>query len=94
MRLSHERCVHLSHQVINLLEDDDQVEFLRDPNDIRLKILQVLEGEMARQDELEEGIRRRIATQRRDLPEGSAEWEVLFRKYYDDEMKKIKRVRE
>jgi len=94
MRLSHERCVHLSHQVINLLEDDDQVEFLRDPNDIRLKVLQILEGEMARQDELEEGIRRRIATQRRDLPEGSAEWEILFRKYYDDEMKKIKRVRE
>jgi hypothetical protein len=94
MRLSHERCVHLSHQVINHLEDDDQVEFLRDPNDIRLKILQVLEGEMARQDELEEGIRRRIATQRRDIPEGSAEWEILFRKYYEDEMKKIKRVRE
>ena len=94
MRLSHERCVHLSHQVINLLEDDDQVEFLRDPNDIRLKVLQILEGEMARQDELEEGIRRRIATQRRDIPEGSAEWEILFRKYYDDEMKKVRRVRE
>lgn len=94
MRLSHERCVHLSHQVINLLEDDDQIEFLRDQNDIRLKILQILEGEMTRQDELEEGIRRRIATQRRDIPEGSAEWEVLFRKYYDDEMKKVKRIRE
>jgi hypothetical protein len=94
MRLSHERCVHLSHLVINLLEDDDQVEFLRDANDIRLKILQILEGEMTRQDEVEEGIRRRIATQRRDIPEGSAEWEVLFRKYYEDEMKKVKRVRE
>lgn len=94
MRLSHERCVHLSHQVINLLEDDEQVEFLRDPNDIRLKVLQILEGEMARQDELEETIRRRIATQRRDIPEGSAEWELLFRKYYEDEMKKVKRVRE
>jgi len=94
MRLSHERCVHLSHQVINLLEDDDEVEFLRDPNDIRLKVLQILEGEMTRQDELEDGIRRRIAAQRRDIPEGSAEWEVLFRKYYDDEMKKVRRVRE
>jgi hypothetical protein len=94
MRLSHERCVHLSHLAINALEDDDQVEFLRDPNDIRLKILQILEAEMARQDEIEEGIRRKIQSQRRDLPEGSAEWELLFRKYYDDEMKKVKRVRE
>ena len=94
MRLSHERCVHLSHLVINSLEDDDQVEFLQDQNDIRLRILQILEAEMARQEEIEDGIRRKIQTQRRDIPEGSAEWELLYRKYYDDEMKKIKRVRE
>ena len=84
MRLSHERCVHLSHLVINLLEDDDQVGFLRDANDIRLKILQIIEGEMTRQEEVEEGIRRRIATQRRDIPEGSAEWEVLYQKTRDE----------
>jgi len=94
MRLSHERCVHLSHQVINLFEDDDRVEFLSEINEIRQKILQILEAEMARQDELEEAIRKRITTQRRDIPEGSAEYEVLFRKYYEDEMKKVRRVRE
>lgn len=94
MRLSHERCVHLSHLVVNLIEDDDAVEILEDPNDIRLKILQILEGEMARQEELEEGIRKKIASQRRDIPEGSAEWEVLFRKYYEEELKKVRRVRE
>jgi hypothetical protein len=94
MRLSHERCVHLSHQVINMFEDDDRVEFLSDQNEIRLKILAILEGEMARQEELEETIRKRILTQRRDIPEGSAEYEVLFRKYYEDEMKKVRRVRE
>jgi hypothetical protein len=94
MRLSHERCVHLSHQVINFFEDDDRVEFLSETNEIRQKILQILEAEMARQDELEETIRKRITTQRRDIPEGSAEYEVLFRKYYEDEMKKVRRVRE
>ena len=94
MRLSHERCVHLSHQVINMFEDDDRVEFMSDPNEIRLKILAILEGEMARQEELEESIRKRILTQRRDIPEGSAEYEVLFRKYYEDELKKVRRVRE
>ena len=94
MRLSHERCVHISHQVINVLEDDEEVEFLRDANDIRLKILQILESEMAHQDEVEEAIRRRILTQRRDLPEGSAEYDLLFRRYYEEEMKKVKRIRE
>ena len=94
MRLSHERCVHLSHEMINVLEDDEEVEFLRDANDIRLKILQILESEMAHQDEVEEAIRRRILTQRRDLPEGSAEYDLLFRRYYEEEMKKVKRIRE
>jgi len=37
---------------------------------------------------------RKIASHRRDVPEGSAEWDLLFRKYYDEEMKKVKRVRE
>ncbi len=94
MKLSHERCVHLSHLFVNALEDDDDVEFLRDPNDIRLRVLQVLESELMKEEELEEAIRRKIASQRRDVPEGSPEWDLLFRKYYDEEMKKVKRVRE
>jgi len=94
MRLSHERCVHLSHLFVNALEDEDSVEFLLDPNDIRLRMLQILEAELLKEDELEEAIRRRIASQKRDVPEGSAEWDLLFRKYYDEEMKKVKRVRE
>lgn len=94
MRLGHERCVHLSHLFVQALEDDDAVEFLRDMNDVRLKMLQILEGEMLKEEELEEMIRRKIAHQKRDIPEGSAEWELLFRKYYEEEMRKIKRVRE
>jgi len=94
VRLNHERCVHLSHLFVNALEDDDDVEFLRDPNDIRLRVLQVLESELMKEEELEEAIRRKIASHRRDVPEGSAEWDLLFRRYYDEEMKKVKRVRE
>ena len=86
--------MHLSHLVVNLLEDDESVDFLRDLNNVRLKVLQILEGEMVREAELEEMIRRRIASQKRDVPEGSAEWELLFRKYYEEEMKKVRRVRQ
>jgi hypothetical protein len=94
VRLSHERCVHLSHLFVNALEDEESVEFLLDPNDIRLRMLQILEAELLKEDELEETIRRKIASQKREVPEGSPEWDLLFRKYYDEEMKKVKRVRE
>jgi hypothetical protein len=94
MKLSHERCVHLSHLLINALEDEESVDFLSEVNEIRLRLLKILESEIVKEDEMEESIRRRIAAQRRDLPEGSAEWELLFRKYYDEELKKVRRVRE
>ena len=94
MKLSHERCVHLSHLLINAMEDDDGIDFLGDLNDIRLRILNILEAELIKEDEMEEAIRRKIAAQRRDLPEGSAEWDLLFRKYLEEEVKKVKRVRE
>lgn len=94
MRLSHERCVHLSHRFLEALEEEDSVDFLRDLNIVRLKALQILEAEMTREEELEESIRRKITQQKRDIPEGSSEWDVLFRKYYEEEVRKIRRVRE
>ncbi|HXU10815.1 MAG TPA: DUF507 family protein [Candidatus Binatia bacterium] len=94
MKLSHERCVHLSHLLINAMEDDDDIEFMGDLNDIRLRILNILESELIKEEEMEEAIRRKIAAQRRDLPEGSAEWDLLFRKYLEEEVNKVKRVRE
>ena len=48
MRLSHERCVHLSHLFVNALEDEDSVDFLLDPNDVRLRVLQILESELVK----------------------------------------------
>jgi len=94
MKLSRERCIHLSHMAINAFEDDDRIDFRNDTNEIRLKILQILEQEMAREEEVEELVRRKITSQKRDIPVGSSEWEVLFRKYYEEEVNKIRRVRE
>ena len=94
MKLSRERCIHLSHLAINAFEDDDRIDFLVDTNSVRLKVLQILEQEMAREEELEETVRRKISSQKRDIPVGSSEWEILFRKYYEEEVNKIRRVRE
>jgi len=94
MKLSRERCIHLSHLAINAFEDDDRIDFLIDTNSVRLKVLQILEQEMAREEELEETVRRKISSQKRDIPVGSSEWEILFRKYYEEEVNKIRRVRE
>ena len=50
--------------------------------------------ELEREDAMEEAVRRKIESQKRDIPEGSPEWDLLFRKYYEEELTKVKRLRE
>ena len=94
MSLSHEKMVHLSHVVTDVLQAEDDVTFLRPHNEVRLEVLDVLRREIAREEEMEDRARARITSMKRDIAEGSPEWEVLYRKYYEEEVNKIRRVRE
>ena len=93
MKFSHEKMVHLSHVLTGALEADGGVTFLQAHNEVRLLVLEVLRQEVLREEEMEQRARDRIASMRRGISEGSAEWDVLFRKYYDDERDKRRRVR-
>ena len=94
MRLSHEKIVHLSHLMLDALLEDDRVDYHGDENDVRQRIVVLLKSELEREDAMQESVRRKIESQKRDIPEGSPEWDLLFRKYYDEELSKIKRLRE
>jgi len=94
MRLSHEKIVHLSHLMLDALLDDDRVDYHDEENEIRQRIVALLKAELEREDAVEEAIRRKIESQKRDIPEGSPEWDLLYRKYYEEELTKVKRLRE
>jgi hypothetical protein len=38
---------------------------------------------------IDEAAKARIGSQKRTIPEGSGEWEILYRKYYNDELRKL-----
>jgi len=94
MKLSHEKIVHLSHLLMDELLDDDTVDYHGEENDVRQRIVALLKGELEREDAMEEAIRQKIGSQKRDIPEGSPEWDLLFRKYYEEELTKVKRLKE
>ena len=94
MRLSHEKIVHLSHLMLDALLDDDRVDYYGEENEVRQRIVFLLKAELEREDAVEEAVRRKIESQKRDIPEGSPEWELLYRKYYEEELSKVKRLRE
>jgi len=93
-RLSREKINYLSRQILNLLSNNDQVEFLDDLNEIRLTIVRAIEEEMRLYDSLDKKAIEKIQSQKKTIEEGSREWEILYRKYYNEELAKLGKVSE
>ncbi len=93
-RLSREKVNFLSRQILTLLDKSDQVEFLDDPNEIRLIIVKAIEEEMKLYDALDKKAIEKIQSQKKSIEEGSREWEILYRKYYNEELGKLGKVAE
>ena len=93
-RLSREKINSLSKQILGLLSNTDQVEFLDDPNEIRLVIVKAIEEEMRLYENLDRKAIEKIQSQKKSIEEGSREWEILYRKYYNDELAKLGKLTE
>jgi hypothetical protein len=93
-RLSREKINFLSKQVLSLLYKTDQVEFLDDPNEIRLIIVKAIEEEMRLYESLDKKAIEKIQSQKKSIEEGSREWEILYRKYYNEELAKLGKLSE
>ena len=89
MRLSREKVNLLSHQITEKLASLDEVEFIEDRNTIRLAVVGILLKWLKKEEEVDKAARHKIESQKRAIPEGSAEWEILYRKYYEEELRNI-----
>ena len=87
MKLSREKVLALSHAVLRHLNEEEAVEFFADPQEIRQDVVTIISNEMKVDEVIDVAVRRRITSQKRSIPEGSAEWDVLYRNYYEDELK-------
>lgn len=89
MRLTREKVNLLSHQITERLASIDEVEFIEDRNTIRLAVVDILNKWLLKEAEVDKAARLKIESQKRVIPEGSAEWEILYRKYYEEEMRSV-----
>jgi hypothetical protein len=89
MRLSREKIVRISHQVTDLLVQSNEVEFIEDRDTIRQHIVQSITNVLREEEKVEVEVRKRITSQKKEIVEGSEEWDVLFRKYYGDELRRM-----
>jgi hypothetical protein len=89
VRLSRDKVNKLAHTVADSLADVDNVDFIEDRNTIRMECRKILEELFAAEAKIDAAARQKIESQKRIIPEGTQEWDILYRKYYNDEVKKL-----
>jgi hypothetical protein len=89
VRLTREKVNLLSHQVAEKLASIDAVEFIEDRNTIRLAVFDILMKWLKKEEAVDAAARHKIDSQQRRIPEGSAEWDILYRKYYEEELRTL-----
>ena len=89
MRIGRDKLNKLAHTVADTLADINEVGFMEDRNTIRQEARKALETLLTQEAAIDTAARQKIASQRKIILEGSQEWEILYRKYYNDEVRKL-----
>ena len=92
MRLSREKILRLSHLILDRLNHDEDVEFFTEPQELRQVIVKLISDEMKADEAIDALVRRKIESQKRTIVEGSDEWDVLYRKYFEEETARHRKV--
>ena len=89
MRISRDKLNKLAHTVADTLAEVNECDFLEDRNTIRQEARKALEKLLEQETKIDAAARMKISSQRKIIMEGSQEWDILYRKYYNDEVKKL-----
>ena len=89
MRVSRDKVNKVAHVVTDALAELDELDFVEDRNTIRLEVRKFLEELLNQEEKIDQSARHKIENQKRTILEGSQEWDILYRKYYNEEVKKL-----
>jgi len=88
-KLSDERISELAHLVLKTLKQEAGVEVVNEKFAL-VEAKRVLGDYFQREDRIDEAVRRKITSLSRPVVPGSREWDVLYRKYFEEEVRKIR----
>ena len=90
-RASEGRLSALAHLVLDALKKGNEVADLRTDRLVLTEIKAALSDFFNVDDAIDAKVRRKIASLSRRVPEGSGEWDVLYRQYLEEERRKLGR---
>lgn len=88
MLVSEERIYHLAHLVCDGVWKDDLLDFENEEKVLR-NIRKYLIDYFSKDEKVDEIVRKKIGSLAKQVPVNSQEWEILYNKYYSQEIKKI-----
>jgi uncharacterized protein len=84
MIISEDRQSHLAHMITDAVWNDDLVDYTDE--DLALRLTKKAIMEFVKEDEeVDQRAREKVASLKRGVVEGSPEWDILYRKYYEEE---------
>jgi uncharacterized protein len=89
MKLSRDKINDLSHKIVAALRKSRDFRLKRDPNDVRLELVKIITDLLQTEEKVDRAARTKIRTQKREISEGTEEWDLLHRRYYAEELKKL-----
>ena len=88
-RISRDKMNVLARNVTEILAGMNNLKLMHDKNAVRLEVRRLLEELLLQEKRIDQAARRKIESQKRTILEGSQEWDILYRKYYNEEVKKL-----
>ena len=89
MKLSRDKITDISHKIVEALRKSRIVRLKRDHNDVRLEIVRSTTDVLLTEDKVDRAARLKVRSQKREIPEGTEEWDILHKRYYAEELKKL-----
>ena len=89
MKLSRDKINDISHKLVASFRKAREFRLKKDPNDVRLEIVRSMTELLSVEEKVDRAARTKIRSQKKEIPEGSEEWDLLHRRYYAEELKKL-----
>ena len=90
MKLSRDKITDISHKLVSTMKKSRDLRFRKKvDNDVRLDIVKAFTEILQVEERADRASRDKVRTLKRDIPEGSEEWDLLQRRYYSEELKKF-----
>jgi hypothetical protein len=89
MKLSRDKITDISHKLVNVMKKSRDLRLKKDANEVRLEIVRSISELLATEEKVDRAAREKVRSLKRDVPEGSEEFDLLHHRYYGEELKKL-----